>query len=286
MFLFKKIVSQFFFPLTFSLMVCYFGLFLLFLSIRREKNSSCPAEGDGAETEHKFNSSAHNKYQRWGFSLITIGLLLLTSFAYEPVCNLLLSPLENAYPAFDQESVESSNPDFDPKYIVVLGGGHSGDSSDNPLNRLSDASARRLMEGIRLSILYPKAKLLLSGGNAYGPQSNAEIMSLTAESLRVAKKKILQEDQSLDTKDQAHLVKEIVGTNQFLLVTSASHMPRSMALFASLGMDAIPAVTRTLSLNSRFSPGNLFPSEFEIYKSRRAVYEYLGLLWGKLNQQI
>jgi uncharacterized SAM-binding protein YcdF (DUF218 family) len=213
MFLFKKIVSQFFFPLTFSLMVCYFGLFLVLFS--------------------KFRA-LQNRRQKIGLSLITFGLLLLTAFAYEPVANLLLSPLENAYPAFDKESVELTNPGYDPKYIVVLGGGHSGEPSHNPLNRLSDASARRFMEGIRFSILYPEAKLLLSGGNAYGLQSNAELMSLASEFLGVSNNKIIIKDKSLDTKDEARFVNEIVGTDQFLLVTSASHMPRSLVLFASL----------------------------------------------------
>jgi uncharacterized SAM-binding protein YcdF (DUF218 family) len=220
-------------------------------------------------------------------SLITFGLLLLTAFSYEPVANILLSPLENAHPAFDQVAVESSNPDFDPKYIVVLGGGHSGDAeNDNPINRLSDATARRLMEGIRLSILFPEAKLLLSGGNAYGPQSNAEIMSLAAESLGVSKTKIILEDQSLDTKNECRLIKEMIRSNQFLLVTSASHMPRSLALFTNLGMSAIPAPTRSLSLNRPFLPEKLFPRGFEVYKTKRALYEYMGLLWSKLCSQL
>jgi len=36
------------------------------------------------------------------------------------------------------------------------------------------------------------------------------------------------ESESKDTKDEARLIKEMVGDDKFVLVTSASHMPRSV----------------------------------------------------------
>ena len=39
------------------------------------------------------------------------------------------------------------------------------------------------------------------------------------------------------------VVKEIVGKDKFILVTSASHMLRAMALFRKQGMEPIPAPT-------------------------------------------
>jgi len=42
-------------------------------------------------------------------------------------------------------------------------------------------------------------------------------------------------------KDEAVLVQKIVQEDRFVLVTSANHMPRSMALFRKLWMEPAPA---------------------------------------------
>ena len=54
---------------------------------------------------------------------------------------------------------------------------------------------------------------------------------------------IVLETKATDTKDHPIYVKEIVGRDRFILVTSASHMPRAMALFRQHGMEPIPAPT-------------------------------------------
>jgi uncharacterized SAM-binding protein YcdF (DUF218 family) len=95
------------------------------------------------------------------------------------------------------------------------------------------------------------------------------------------------ESVSKDTKDEARLIEEIVGNDSFVLVTSASHMPRSMAIFEKRGMHPIPAPTEHLAKESqRISPGMFFPSADGLKKAERAFHEYLGLGWAKLRGQI
>ena len=42
---------------------------------------------------------------------------------------------------------------------------------------------------------------------------------------------IILESTSRDTEEQARLIKPMVGREKFFLVTSASHLPRAMAMF-------------------------------------------------------
>lgn len=91
--------------------------------------------------------------------------------------------------------------------------------------------------------MLPKTRLILSGGGAFDPVPNAEMMADVAIALGVVEKDLVRETTSKDTKDEARLLKEIVGDDTFVMVTSASHMPRSMALFLKLGMNPIPAST-------------------------------------------
>ena len=74
----------------------------------------------------------------------------------------------------------------------------------------------------------------------------------------------------------------------FLIVTSASHMPRSIALLGAQGLNPIAApadfasdATTTVSWEAP-SVHRLYPNASSLWRSERTVYEYLGLLWARL----
>ena len=98
---------------------------------------------------------------------------------------------------------------------------------------------------------------------------------------------LLVEERSLNTHDQAVYVGRIVGKDPFILVTSASHMPRAMGMFRKEGMEPIPAPTDHHVAESNF-PTLLryLPSEEALENTRRAVYEFLGLAWARMRGQI
>ena len=145
----------------------------------------------------------------------------------------------------------------------------------------------RLVEGSRLQKMIPGAKLLLSGGRVFDPVADAEVMAKLALSIGVDRQSMVLETASRDTEDEAKLIKEMVGNDPFLLVTSASHMPRSMALFNKLGMKPIPAPTGYMVKETQGSnPRMFFPSVDGLRKAETAFYEYLGLAWAKLRGQI
>jgi uncharacterized SAM-binding protein YcdF (DUF218 family) len=254
MFLFKKIVGPLFFPMSLILGILFFGFFLLSLTRR----------------------------QKTGKVVVLIGIIFLGMVSYNGVSDKLLQPLEYQYPPLlSLQNIQNV------KWIVVLGGGHTSDPKLPITSQLSEASLIRLVEGIRIHNGLPKSKLILSGGSVFEKISNAQVLADVAIAIGVKKEDLILEDVSKNTEDEVRLIQQIVGQEQFILVTSASHMPRSMALFKKLGMHPIPAPTDYLVKESQeMNPGKFFPRAENLDKAERAFYEYLGFAWAKLRGAI
>ncbi|MFQ5779371.1 MAG: envelope biogenesis factor ElyC [Nitrospiria bacterium] len=261
MYIFKKIFSQFLFPLPLSLLISLVGLFLLW-STRKQKA---------------------------GKVIVSIGFCLILLLSYGSVSDTLLKPLERRYEPYDIELSSSSNNGHlsKIKYVVVLGGGHTSDQSLPLTSQIANAALVRLVEGIRIYREHHGSKLILSGGIGFDPIPNATIMARIAIDLGVNEKDIVIESRSKDTKDEAKLIKPLVGNAPFILVTSASHMPRSIAMFKKLGMNPIPApIGHRVKDRQGLRPDLFFPDASSLGKSERAFYEYLGIIWAKLRGQI
>lgn len=254
MYLLKKIIAPFFLPVPLCLEILLLGLFMLWFT----------------------------RKQRVGKLLVTMGVILLISLSYTFISKPLMKHLENKYDSL----IELKNYS-DIKFVVVLGSGHETDPKVPITSQLTNTSLVRLIEGIRILNMLPESKLVLSGGKSFGLVSNAKVMSGVAIVLGVDVSDVILESISRDTKDEARLVNEIVGKNKFILVTSASHMPRSIALFRKLGMFPIPAPTDFWVKESKgeISPGMFFPNARGLRMAERVFYEYLGLIWARLRGQ-
>ena len=134
----------------------------------------------------------------------------------------------------------------------MLGGGHVSDPRLPANSQISAAALGRVVEGVRLYKAIPGSKLLLSGGAVFDPVPEAEVMARIAVLLGVKPQDISLEPDSRDTADEAEIIAKMIGRERFILVTSASHMPRSMALFRKRGLQPIPAPT---DFQVRGSPG-------------------------------
>ncbi len=230
------------------------------------------------------------KKQTVGKVLVTFGFMLLTALSYGQFTDNLIAPLEKVYAPYDMSALKSDLPDKQlsaVKFVVVLGGGHKT-APDIPLtSQASCSTLTRLIEGIRIYRKHPGSKLVLSGGAIFDPQPEAETMANIAISIGITRSDLILETSSRDTREQARNIKSIVGNEPFVLVTSASHMPRAMSLFTKSGMRPIPATTDHLVRNEQqTSPESFFPSSHSLHESERAIYEYLGILWTKITGQI
>lgn len=112
-------------------------------------------------------------------------------------------------------------------------------------------------------------------------------MAEVAISIGVKKQDLVLEDVSKDTEEEAQLIQQVVGGDKFALVTSASHMRRSVALFKKLGMNPIPAPTDYLVKEAqKMNPKSFYPRAENLYKAERAFYEYLGLIWARIRGRV
>jgi uncharacterized SAM-binding protein YcdF (DUF218 family) len=257
MFLLKKIAGPMLSPLTLGLELLLLGLVFLWFTRR----------------------------QRPGKIMVTAGTFFLLLFSYGPIPGLLLRPLERRFPPVSTAKLGESRPVNSPqvKYIVVLGGGSTSDPHVPMASRLSGASLIRLVEGIGLHRELPETKLILSGGGVFDPVPEALAMSQVAAALGVSRQEMVVETDSPDTEAQARIIKKIVGRDKFILVTSAWHLPRTLALFRKQGMEPIPCpVGHLLKESPAAGPGRFFPGVHNLGVADVAVHEYLGLSWGKL----
>lgn len=169
--------------------------------------------------------------------------------------------------------------------IVMLGAGATSDTNDlDGRGELSGVGANRLLTTARL---YKQTKLpiIVSGGAVFKDSGNeAEIAKRQLISLGIPKNKIILENKSLNTEQNALFTKKVMKLKRLkhpILVTSAFHMERAVLNFTRLGIEVLPYPT-DFQTNQNIS---MYPSKFipdDLMNIRLALKEYLGILAIKI----
>lgn len=176
--------------------------------------------------------------------------------------------------------------------IVVLGGSTRPQSPPRPWVEVQEAGDR-ILYGVKLYQDGLAPLIVFSGGRIHwkdaAERSEAEDMTEIAQLMGVPERNILREDESLNTYQNAVNTAQILRQRQIntiLLVTSAIHMPRSVAIFKKQGFDVIPAPTdywvsaESLAAMRGMSLGtfiNVLPDTEALDFFTRALKEYIGL---------
>lgn len=75
-------------------------------------------------------------------------------------------------------------------------------------------------------------------------------------------------------------MKQAIGDVPFLLVTSASHLPRAMIFFEKRGLHPLPAPANQMAIDAPLNSWErIIPSPVWLMHSDRVGYETLGRLW-------
>ena len=151
------------------------------------------------------------------------------------------------------------------------------------MEQLSEASRTRLLEAVRLHRALPGSRLLVSGANG-----EAQALSRAAQTFDIRARDIVIESQSRDTAEQGKRVGDLIRKDRFVLVTSAFHMPRSVALFKRSGLEPIAAPAHFLARigSDRMSPERFCPNADGLKKTGIVIHEYLGIAWGHVMGEI
>jgi uncharacterized SAM-binding protein YcdF (DUF218 family) len=164
--------------------------------------------------------------------------------------------------------------------IVVLGGSVAVPESpriDIELTGNSD----RILHAARL-YRAGKAPVVIATGGAEDTQPEAYSMKALLAEWGVPKKKVIIETESLNTYRNAVNSKPLLDKRKIkrvLLVTSAIHMPRALATFRTLGINAIPSPTDYMETDrKKYEIKNFLPDIDALGKTSLAVKEYLGAI--------
>lgn len=214
---------------------------------------------------------------RAGFTLLYL-MLLLVSLAWLP--RALTIYLEEQYPLVN-------TPDPRVHWVVVLSGGQAEEANQPEHILLYNASIKRLLEGLRLYRQLPDATLLLSGGGFGGEMAESKRMAQLADWFNKPLKPVLLETASLNTAQQAKAIKRWVNDQPFYLVTSATHLPRAMALCRSQGLHPIAApADKTLYWQDERWEKRYLPNPQNMVYLSIALHELLGMAWASLSGDI
>ncbi|NYT65770.1 YdcF family protein [Alcaligenaceae bacterium] len=173
--------------------------------------------------------------------------------------------------------------DLPPAQAIVVLGGSTANSRANWFEPYNSATATPRVDTAALLYKAHRAPfIVVSGAALEGNISEAQVMANALMQQDIPKSAIILEARSFTTYENGvYTLEELKkrDINRVLLVTSALHMPRAMAVFRKQGITAIPAPS---------SPQIVVPSDpsFSFWQpniralnaSRSIVKEYVGLL--------
>ena len=210
-----------------------------------------------------------------GVAWVGLGLGCFYAFATAPLPNYLMGRLENGL-----VPVTSTQGLAGVKYIVVLSGGLRDNEGLPPTSQLEETSTLRVAEGVRLFHLMADDPVIIMTGQ--GPYHDLGTrMAALAQSLGVPPDRLVAANEAKDTYGNAMEVKPLVKNQPFLLVTSASHLPRSLKIFRKLGMKPLPA-PGDFRFSKQYTLADYLPSGPNLVNMDLALHEYLGLAYVTL----
>jgi uncharacterized SAM-binding protein YcdF (DUF218 family) len=181
-----------------------------------------------------------SRWARLGRWMVALGVISLMVMVWSPIGRLILRPLEARFPIVKQlpERVDG---------VIVLGGTVIPErTAETGQASLSDG-AERLIEGVMLARRFPEARIAFTGGTASlmprVPTTEADVARMVFTDLGLPAGRVIYESTSRNTWENALYTKALVNPQPgetWLLVTSASHMPRSVGIFRQVDWPVVP----------------------------------------------
>lgn len=214
--------------------------------------------------------------RRAGLICLILGILAIVIPGFSPLGTNLLVYLEKQHP------MPPSLPDHISGIVVLGGAVETGLSLHYQQTQLNDY-AERVTEILVLSRRYPQAKIVYSGGEGgLFPTGGLEANEVRKfmDRLGMPTKNFVFEDRSRTTYENMEYSRALIHpqpVDKWLLVTSAHHLPRAMAVFKSGGWNVVPYPAGYQTMGEYvYSPSLDFSGN--VYKFQIALKEIIGII--------
>jgi uncharacterized SAM-binding protein YcdF (DUF218 family) len=230
------------------------------------------------------------KKQRLAKTVIILALVILFLGGNRYLSSAVARSLEWSYPSPDLSLTLDA--------IVILGGGTEPAISPRQSVEVN-AAGDRVIYGAILARQFPQTRVVVSGGDIdfldIAPSTPAQDMVSLLMSLGISQDRIILQENSRNTFEDAQLTCKVIDENRFsrvLLVTSAMHMPRSMMMFEKAGCTVTPAPTDYTITEAAWQhlwhPNieeffiNLVPAYTNLSTLTKSLKEYFGIVYYTL----
>lgn len=220
------------------------------------------------------------RWHRSGRRLLVLLSLFALLISTVPISGWALWVLENRFPARTELPVQVDG-------IIVAGGVLNPKQSKERGQPALGGAIERLTAMVNLARKYPNAKIIFSGGAgdpANPDLKEAHYIAPFIKDMGLDPDRIIFEDKARNTAENAQITLELAqpkpGEN-WLLVTSAFHMPRAMGTFRKAGWD-IQAYPVDYSTSPSFKWKFFFNFSAGLIRLSHITHEIVGLFAYKV----
>ncbi len=224
---------------------------------------------------------------KWRKKALIFSLLLLFIFGNQPLFDFINLKWQIARPSL--EELKSTAP----KTAIVLGGATLTGRQPYRLTSFNQA-ADRITQAVQLYRMGVIDHIIFTGGNGHLQKIEGE-PSEAAQSLQflldcnIPRSAILLEDQSRNTFENALLTKKIIDQHasfkhkDYLLITSAFHMRRSVACFKKQNINTVPFSVHYLTSDRDFMVQEyVLPNAETLTQWNMIIKEWIGFVAYKV----
>ena len=217
---------------------------------------------------------------RLGRALCVLGGAGLLPFGLLPLSYYLFAPLEDRFPQPRLPAQITG--------ILLLAGAEQPAETEAHGEPQLNGHGSRYTTTLRLAVRYPQARVVFVGGPLRDPRTGLPGQTAVARellpSLGLDAERVTVDARSEDTCDSAVNARALLRPGRgetWVVVTSAAHLPRTMACFRAAGWGVIPQPTDYQALMAVWRPG-----PYQVTNNLRnldlALHEWIGLAYYRL----
>lgn len=219
-----------------------------------------------------------NRRKKSGLVLIIISVILYCA-STDWIIDKKIYKLESSYPVVSEEELAKG------EAYILLGGGIITTTVEGNIPGV--LATTRILKTAEYYRKYPK-KIYISGGTPLQNQeSESSVYARELKELGVKEEDIIIEESSKNTNENALLIKEKLeqdGVKNVVLITSATHMKRSMFIFQKKldGVNIYPAPCNFLASQEKENNFYYIPKYYNFLKFQLWLWETVGNTYYKI----